>query len=178
MPYAIELFFNPPLETRLRKLCNVFRAEIDGAVTVIEDVKARPHVSLAVMNEANVIELSETLRELAGRHAAMPLAFSSVGLFPAAEPVLFLAPVVTQEFLAFHAELWSVLPRFAKGAWNEYSPARLVPHCTLLTSVRKDQLKQVSELVMENTFPISGELVELGLVQFAPVKPVMSAMLA
>lgn len=177
MAYSIELFFNPSLESRLRRLCNVIREEIDGAVTVIEDVKSRPHVSLALMEGCNVIELSEKVRQLADRHNSMPITFSSVGMFPKAEPVFFLAPVVSPELLTLHADLWAHVPRLTRNPWQEYAPGRFVPHCTLMTSVRMDQLQRASALVMENTFPITGELVEIGINEFAPVKPLMTAML-
>ncbi|MBX3473086.1 MAG: 2'-5' RNA ligase family protein [Planctomycetes bacterium] len=177
MAYAITLFFNPALESRLRRICNVLREEIEGAVTVIEDVKSRPHISLAVMEGANVIELSEKLRQVADRHHALPVTLSSVGLFPKAEPVFFLAPVVGHELLTLHADVWPHVARLGRNPWSEYAPGRFVPHSTLMTSVRTDQLERATTLVLENTFPITGELVELGLVEFAPVKPLMSAML-
>jgi hypothetical protein len=60
---------------------------------------------------------------------AMPITLAGFCVFPAAEPVLSLMPVVTPALLRTHARLFEALP--VAAAEPHYRPGAWVPHVTL-----------------------------------------------
>lgn len=166
MPFALELFFDPRCESRLRRLVSVLRETQIGGTILIEDVKARFHITLAVCDHVHEPTMCQVLSELAGKTPALPVILSSLGLFPGAETVMFLAPVVDQELLDVHRSVAERLTEFTQSPWKLYQPGRWVPHCTLAMKLPRDGVQKALEYLMQSTFPITGELVELGVSEF------------
>jgi 2'-5' RNA ligase len=166
MAFATQLFFDPNCETRIRRLCTMLReAGIVGTV-LTEDVKARPHITLHICERADEARLKQACRKVASQFNAMPLSFASLGIFPGALSVVFMAPVITEDLLQIHRCIYGDEHEWAGGSWNLYSPPRWVPHCTLVNRADKDSVKDIVEMMGEVSFPISGELVELGVAEF------------
>jgi 2'-5' RNA ligase len=128
VPYAVTLRLGAaaaaPIEAMWRAL---------AAAGLHDDALALgypPHLTLAI--QPDTVDPAR-LRDAAARCAATwstePLRFAGFGLFVAPEPVLFLAPVVTDALLVRHAALATMLadlpgdPHYRPGAW--------VPHVTL-----------------------------------------------
>lgn len=166
MPFALELFFDPPCETRLRRVVQSLREAQLGGTVLIEDVKARFHITLAICDDADEAKMCEVVKELAYKTHSLPVILSSLGMFPSAESVLFLAPVVDQELLDVHREMYARLKEFTSTPWKLYQPGRWVPHCTLALKLPRDGVQKALDHLMENTFPITGELVEIGVSEF------------
>lgn len=167
MPYAVELFFNPSLESRLRRACVALREGGIGGALLIDDVKARPHVTLCVCDDADVEAMEYCARLIADATPAIPISLSSIGVFPTGQGVVFLAPVVSEELLEIHRALHEALDSFTQSAWPVYSPARWVPHCTLVNNVPRQEFAGILDILSEMTFPISGEITEIGAAEFA-----------
>jgi 2'-5' RNA ligase len=167
MAYAVELFYDPGLESRVRRICAPLRELETGGLVLTDDPKARPHLTLVVFDDADLAELEVCVRRAALETRSFPVALSAVGVFPAAECVVFLAPVVSEEILAAHRTLQDLLPRFTDSAWPLYTPARWVPHTTLINRVPRENVPRVIELAAESTFPISGEVTEIGVSEFS-----------
>jgi 2'-5' RNA ligase len=166
MAYATQLFFDPTCETRVRRLCTMLReAGINGSV-LTEDVKARPHITLHISERVDEDRMRQACRRTASQFSAMPVSFASLGIFPGALSVVFLAPVITEDLLQMHRYVHAEEREWASGSWNLYTPPRWVPHCTLVNRADKDSVKDIVETVSEISFPISGELVELGVAEF------------
>ncbi|MBZ0135606.1 MAG: 2'-5' RNA ligase family protein [Planctomycetes bacterium] len=166
MPFAIELFFDPGCETRLRRLIKGLRDTQLGGTVLIEDVKARFHITLAVCDHVNEPVMRKVLGEIAQATHSLPVILSSLGMFPAAETVLFLAPVVDPELLEVHRALHARLSEFTESPWKLYRPGRWVPHCTLALKLPREGVQKALDLLMENTFPITGELIDIGVSEF------------
>jgi 2'-5' RNA ligase len=166
MPFALELFFDPRCESRLRKLISGLRQTRIGGTVLIDDVKARPHITLAVFDHADEQVMCNVVRELARQTTCLPVILSSLGMFPSKESVLFLAPVVDEELLQVQRKVHARLDEFTQSPWKLYQPGRWVPHCTLALKLPEDGLHRAIEILMESTFPITGELVELGVSEF------------
>lgn len=166
MPFAIELFFDPRCETRLRRLISNLRQAQLGGTVLIEDVKARFHITLAICDDVNEPVMCEVLQDIARNTHALPVILSSLGLFPSAETVMFLAPVVDQEMLDVHRAVFERLDEFTESPWKLYAPGRWVPHCTLALKLPRDGVQKALEHLMESTFPITGELIDIGVSEF------------
>jgi 2'-5' RNA ligase len=166
MPFALELFFDPRCESRLRRLISGLRRTRIGGTLLIDDVKARPHITLAVCDHADEQVMCNVVRELARQTTCMPVILSSLGMFPSKESVLFLAPVVDRELLEVQRKVHERLDEFTQSPWKLYQPPRWVPHCTLALKLPADGLHRAIEILMESTFPITGELIELGVSEF------------
>src|SRR5881396_3078328 len=53
-------------------------------------------------------------------------------------------------------------------------PTRWVPHCTLATDVTAEQFTRALEVARRVALPIACRLVEIGIVEFGPVKQLIS----
>jgi 2'-5' RNA ligase len=166
MPYALELFFDPRSETRLRKLIGGLRQTRIGGTVLIDDVKARPHITLAVFDHADEQVMCNVVRELARATPSLPVILSSLGMFPGKESVLFLAPVLDEELLELQRKVHSRLNEFTQSPWKMYAPGRWVPHCTLALKLPLESVTRAIEILSESTFPITADLVELGVSEF------------
>jgi 2'-5' RNA ligase len=166
MAFAIELFFDPRSETRLRRLISSLRETRIGGTVLIEDVRARFHITLAVCDEVDEPAICAALEEIATGTPSLPVILSSLGLFPGAETVMFLAPVVEQEMLDVHRRVHEALPGFSESPWKLYGPGRWVPHCTLALKLPRDGVQKALDHLMQSTFPITGELIEIGVSEF------------
>jgi 2'-5' RNA ligase len=167
MPYAIEMYFDAETDFRIRALWEEF-ASIGASF--MHDSGARPHVSLAVCESADLPATRQLLDRFAGATSGFPIAFSSLGMFPAAEPVAFLAPKVTSELLALHARFFSEFATVARDCWFHYSPSQWVPHCTLAMGLESHQIGRALDISHAAGLPLLGIVSEIGLVEFRPVR--------
>lgn len=166
MPFAIELFFNPPLENRFRRLCGSLRELELGGTVLVDDVKARPHVTLAICDDADEDRMCAVVEELSHQVPAHPVAFSSLGIFPGDETVLFLSPVMSEELMSAHRAVHRRVHEFSSTPWNLYQPNRWVAHASLALKLPHDGLRVAVDTILENVFPVTGEIVELGVGEF------------
>ncbi len=125
MGFAVELFLN-------EREGAVIREAFAALGSPMATIGASPHVSLAVFgDEVDCEGLVAATEQFAQATKPFTIRFSSIGVFPTEEAVLFLAPVVTSELLDLHRRLHDELtvrgirgdPLYVPGAW--------VPHCTI-----------------------------------------------
>ncbi|RBP37263.1 2'-5' RNA ligase superfamily protein [Roseimicrobium gellanilyticum] len=128
MPYAVEMYFDEPGTARIREMWD--RLSSIG-FSSMNDCGARPHVSLAVCEQLELSTAPAIVDDFSGGVPPFELSFSSYGLFPGAECVLFLAPKVTSLMLEKHARFHEVISTATDGMWAHYTPGQWVPHCTL-----------------------------------------------
>lgn len=175
MPYAVELFFDPASEQRIRTLWE----RLAGiGLTYLHESDSRPHVSLAVCDLIEVKPTIQLLDRFACITAGFPITFSSIGIFPATEPVIFFAPKVTIPLLELHAAFLESFEPMATQIWPNYSPDRWMPHCTLAAGCPQECLEEALEICRSETLPFTAEITEIGFVEFRPVKPLHSAALS
>jgi 2'-5' RNA ligase len=175
MSYAIECFFDVPSEARILSLWDTFAGF--GAPSM-RNGDQRPHVSLAV---ADAVDLPATRLLLDGFAQSLnhfPISLAALGLFPSAERVAFLAPKITPDLLALHERLFVKFYIVARGMWPHYTPASWIPHCTLTVGLSSEQLVSAFDAVQSFGLPLDCTAVEIGLVEFFPVKHLHVASLA
>ena len=172
MPYAVELALDPSSAAVVRRIWD----ELDRAgITWMARSGAHPHMTVGIWETLDVDETARELTRLAGETPPVRLALASVGLFPGV--AVFLAPVVTAELLDLHERVHPKLDRLGAGAWDHYRPGAWVPHCTLATDLAPDQFGTALAIAGRAPLPLECRLVEVGIVEFRPVKQLVSRVL-
>jgi 2'-5' RNA ligase len=168
MPYAVELYFNPQAETAVRHIWQTFAAA--GRLSPMLESGYRPHVSLAVYDseELNIVELQEALFAYAGELAPFPLQLSHIGIFPAAEGVLYLGVSVTQELLDFHARFHNAVASLVPVLRPYYQVGRWVPHCTLAYQLTAESCADLIPICWPTPLPLQVEVQEIGISHVSP----------
>jgi 2'-5' RNA ligase len=165
--YSIELYFDGPSDSRVRSIWS--KVANLGAATMIES-DSRPHVSLAVAESLEVGAVIPMLDRFARANKRFPLSLPAVGLFPAAEPVVFLAPKVTADLLELHRDFMAEFVPLAEGIWPYYMPEAWVPHCTITMGIRAESVGLAYAACHTSGLPLEVHVVGMSLVEFVPVK--------
>jgi 2'-5' RNA ligase len=169
MPYAVELALDPVTAAVVRR---VWRELDDAGIESAARSGARPHVSLGIWEALHHEGAAPELARFAAETRPIPLTFTSVGLFPGA--AIFLAPTVTAELLELHAGFHRRFGGFGQRSWEYYWPGHWVPHCTLAMDLETRQCDRVLTIAGRAPLPLPGRLVEVGIVEFRPVKQLVT----
>jgi 2'-5' RNA ligase len=157
MGLAVELLFDGESERAVGRVWDAVRA-VSGS-SLLFDLRARPHVSLAVYPEGVRGPLERAVQGL--RAPPLPFVLSSAGTFPGDEGVAFLAPAVDDALLRLHRE-WHAL---APGGLPYYAPGAWVPHCTV--GFRLAKVAPALAAARE-ALPIRGRFESIALIEFDP----------
>lgn len=154
MVAALELYFDPPAERRIRRLWDALE---ESGVPTLRDLtlgKHRPHLSLL---GAESLDGSAIRAALDGLPAAPPLAvrLDYIGQFLGR--VLWIGPVPTAELLGHHRRVHERLSAAGVGGFDYYRPGAWVPHCTLSMRVPYHKLPDAIRLCMD-VLPIHATL--------------------
>jgi 2'-5' RNA ligase len=168
MGFAVELALDSTFGERVSLLWDQISGQCGGANP--RDLGVRPHISLAVLEQADPGTLRTPLAEFAASCLPIPVQFSSVGAFPTAEGVVFLAPVVTLDLLAVHRRFHDLLQSLGHMSIGYYRPEVWVPHCTVGQDVPADKVALATDLARTSSLFGSATLVELALLEFRPVR--------
>jgi hypothetical protein len=154
MVAALELYFDPVAERRIRVLWNALEEADVPSLRDLAHRKHRPHLSLAV---AEAFDPAAVSAALAGLDPAPPLrlSFQHAGQFVGR--VLFLGPAPTAALLAHQAEVWRRLTGAGLPVFDVYAPGRWVPHTTLSMRVPRPLLTQAVRVCLE-VLPIEATL--------------------
>lgn len=168
MAFAIELFFDRDGENRIQALWQ--KLAESRVSSFLLDLWARPHLSLAVFDEADPGRLKPAIQEFAAAHAPLELQFCSVGAFPGDPAVVFIQPVITRELLDMHERFHAILPGCGVESHLLYSPGKWMPHCSVAQDLARGSIGRAVELV-HAAFPLgTARCVELGLIEYRPVR--------
>ena len=167
MAYAVELNLSTGSAARVVTLWKRFAEESISSVML--DVGAKPHISLASFEDLDPLALQDDLRHFAATTKPLLVALSSVGAFPTSEGVVFLAPVVTRELLDVHERFQGLLGSTGAGCLGYWWPGRWVPHCTVATEITPDKLGRAIELCLQSEVFGTVTLDEVSLIEFRPV---------
>ncbi len=173
MPYAVELALDLESAAAIRR---AWRELADAGIGYVAGSGARPHVTLGIWDTIDHERAEAMVTRFAAETAPVRLTLASVGLFPGV--AVFLAPTVTADLLDLHAEFHRRFARLGQGSWDHYRQGTWVPHCTLATDMEPDQFAGALAIAGRVPLPLACRLVEVGIVEFKPVKQVMSPTLA
>jgi len=169
MPYALELALDDTAAAAIRR---VWRELDDAGIAYMARSGARPHISLGIWETIDLGGFESELTRLAAETAPLPITLVSVGLFPAV--AIYLAPTVTAELVDLHASAHRRFSHLGASPWRHYAPGVWVPHCTLALDLTADQFGTALQIAGRAPLPVEGHLVEVGIVEFRPVKQVVS----
>lgn len=162
MGYAVELFIKGSESEDIQHL-------FKETNSILADIDAKPHISLAVFDEVDIPKLCIILHEFASRLEPLTIRFSSIGLFPGTENIVFLAPVATESLISTHAMLHRYLADADMKCHSYYLPGAWVPHCTITA---EESLAQAMETIQKiHIAQVLGEYSfdSIHLVKFRPV---------
>ncbi|KAJ4747608.1 RNA ligase/cyclic nucleotide phosphodiesterase [Rhynchospora pubera] len=179
--YAVELYFDPALENQVLKSWNVLaRRQLS---THLIDISARPHLTLlsfpASSSSLDPLRLLSPLRSLAARLDPVPISLSSISSFPdtgtgAGTGTLFFAPVPTAPLLGLHAQLCELIKKEGVEPPEGYRADAWVPSCAVAMEVPKTRLAEAFCVLRDMKLPVSGYGMDIGLVEFPPVREIFS----
>lgn len=169
MLYALEMFLDRKTEDAVYGLYQ--RLKEENISTYLLDVNCRPHVSIGVFHDIDVPSCNDRLKDFCMNTSAIPLRFSSVGVFTAPGPCVFLAPIVTQTLLATHQRLMSLFADCDHKGHEYYLPDQWVPHCAVDIAKDIHTICRSTDLLLKEYTPIHGYVEEIGWVEVTkPVK--------
>ncbi len=169
MPYALELALDPASAAIVHR---VWQELGDAGIDYMARSGAHPHVSFGIWETIDREGAQAELARFAAETPPVSLTFASVGLFPRA--AVFLAPTVTADLLELHAGFHRRFARFGRAPWEYYRPGVWVPHCTLAMELGADRLGDALAIAGRAPLPFEARLVEVGIVEFRPVKQLVS----
>ncbi|XP_030447390.1 uncharacterized protein LOC115670294 [Syzygium oleosum] len=173
--YAIELYFDPALENQVLKAWNVLaRRQIS---TQLIEIEARPHITLFSTPFVEPSKLEGVVRGFAARQEPVPLSFFAVGSFPVDNNVLFLAPKANMSLLQLHSQLCDAMKKEGVEVGEEYRPESWTPYCTVAQDVPKTRMAEGFCVLRDLKLPVAGYGVDIGLVEFSPVRELFSFVL-
>ncbi|XP_038984053.1 uncharacterized protein LOC120111322 [Phoenix dactylifera] len=180
--YAVELYFDPALENQVLKAWNVLaRRQIS---TQLIEMAARPHLTLLSSPSLDPLKIHSALRSLASRLDPLPLSLSSVGAFPSSSSsdaaggggggVLFLAPTPSSALLHVNSQLCDAFKKEGVELPEEFRPDAWVPHCSVAQDVPRSRMAEAFCILRDLKLPVSGYAMDIGLVEFSPVREIFS----
>ncbi|MEZ4662841.1 MAG: 2'-5' RNA ligase family protein [Caldilineaceae bacterium] len=170
MGYAVELYADAQMETVVRGLWQTLADR--GVTSLMPDLGARPHISLTVFDELHPPDLHDALQKFAAETAPIPLQFSTVGVFPSTEGVVFLAPVVTPRLLEIHADFHARMAARGLPSNPYYQPENWGPHCTVAINLPPEQIPAAVTICKDAPIFHAFSLMGLELIEFRPVKTI------
>ncbi|CAM8888246.1 hypothetical protein QQ045_028021 [Rhodiola kirilowii] len=173
--YSIELYFDPALENQVLKAWNVLaRRQIS---TQLIEIESRPHITLFSTPFIDPTKLENILKSFASKHEPLSLTFSSIGSMSNDKNVLFLAPTPSLSLLQFHSQLCDALRKEGVEVGDEFRPDEWIPNCAVAQDVPKSRMAEAFTVLRELKLPVNGYGMDIGLVEFSPVREVFSFVL-
>lgn len=146
MALAVCILFDPRSDRLIRELWARLEGFGVGTLQSHTHGRHRPHLSYAVLREW---DLEQVRAALAGLPAGEPVAASCQGtlLFPRGRVAL--APALPAEVVARQERLVAALMECGADLHRHYRPGHWVPHISVATRARGDQLAQVGTAIAD-----------------------------
>lgn len=168
MPFAVHLFFDTNTETIIK---SAWRKLADTAIAPYMHQSAnRPHFSLAIYQHLDLRECEQLLKSFAATKNRLPVSFQYFGVFPTTPAAMFLGSTVTVSLLDLHAQVHEALRSISTDPLPYYLPGQWVPHCTLALELEPSLVTKALGIGLQMPLPLSGEITEIGVIEFRPVK--------
>jgi 2'-5' RNA ligase len=163
VPYAVELYLDDDADLRVREIWAALEDRGIRSLGGIPDSDYHPHVSLAVFDHGDLLEVTTTLKGVLANSPGLPLTLEPLGFFLTEESPAFLGVVPSSRLLALHSAVCDGLQPLVHGFWRYYEPDALRPHCTL--AMRATQRASIADVVARFALPISARVREAHLVE-------------
>lgn len=158
---ALEVDFVEEVEAALKDVWERLRADGHPA----PDGSSPPHVSLAAGIGVASPEVGRLEAATRASLASAPheLTIERVDSFPGEEQVVYLAPAITSDLIAWHSALWRPAQFALSDPIEYYAPGRWVPHCTMRSGAGPAVEETVAWLKERLDLPIVAPLAGVAL---------------
>lgn len=163
MVAALELYFDPVAERRIRRLWDALE---EVGVQTLRDLthgRHRPHLSLT---GAERLDAPAVQAALDGFTVAPPLTVKLDFIGQFLGRVLWLGPVPDAALLSHHAAVHDRLAASNVDSFDEYRPGAWVPHCTLSMRVPLTKLTEAIRLCLD-VLPIEATITGAAVADYA-----------
>jgi len=168
--FAVVLYFEENHEKEFLRIWESLSSE--NLTANLVEAEIRPHITLAIFDELNCRPCESQSANVASHTQPISFQITHLGVFTRPELVVFAAPTVTQELLAFHSNLHDALATDTKNPWEMYLPGQWVPHCTLALGFDLKNLGKITDKCLELQLPMQVQANQVGVVEFQPMKDV------
>jgi len=172
MPFAVELYMGDPAATAVRQLWQSLVQE--GIPSQPLALGARPHIFLCVYESLDSPLVAKKLGIFARQFEPLSFVLENVDTFPASNGVVFLAPRLSEGLIEAHRRFHKEFDGYRATASPYYLPKNWQPHCTVAEDLSSKQVSHAIEICRKTHLPIRGQLVQIGLIKFRPIKEVCS----
>lgn len=166
MPCAAVLELDRKAAARVDRLSR--RLERELGIATERQRGAPVHVSLAVYRDLPVEQAEAAMRHFVAGVAPMAIELAGIGVFPGAESVLYLAPVVRESLLAAQRGWHRASVHHQGACMPHYQPLSWVPHVTLAMHLAPAEVAAAIELLAPSWRPIRGTLATAAVICFPP----------
>lgn len=166
MDYAVMVYFEDAADQTISSWISAL-TEL-GLNDRFSTIGMKPHLTLAEFDVTDLGELEKLLARFAAGTSPVKLKFSSLGIFPGTEAVLFLTPVVSEEIVELHFSLNKSLETCCEQFSPLYTEESWIAHCTLALDYNEDEVSLAYRYLAENFNPIETQAVSLVLYGCCP----------
>lgn len=168
MPFAVQLFFDPKSESIIQNA----QAELakDGVSFSAHAHAVRPSLTLALYEKLDLVTCAGRLKVFAEMFSPFDLTFSSLGIFPGKQAVVYLAPTVNQKLLDIHAYIHQLLKDSSTSSSTKYVPGYWIPHCPLALDIDPQLTARTIEIGQSIPFPVHCRVEGIGVATYRQVK--------
>jgi 2'-5' RNA ligase len=165
MALALVLTLDEDADAAVRRIwAGLDKAGVPSLATLLGG-RLDPHVTLAISGDGEAMRaLGPDLAELVRMSGPQVLPLGAVGLFPGADPPLYLAVTPTERLLRLHAEVDDLLRERRIETAALYRPGTWVPHCTVAMSVPEERCADALGVVRASPLPIQARGAQPGLI--------------
>lgn len=168
MPFAVHLFFDTSAEAVIKSAWK--KLADTGIAPYMHQSANRPHFTLAIYEDIDSTASEQLLKSFATTTNPLPVIFQYLGIFPTTPSAVFLSSAVTVPLLELHAQIHETMRHIGRDPNPYYLPGNWVPHCTLALELEPRLITRVLEFGLQMPLPFSGEISEIGVIEFRPVK--------
>lgn len=163
--WAVEINLDPESEDRVRTIWASLDARGVDSLGSVPGAEYRPHVSLAVFEDADVPRVSAALAPVLRPCLGMPLTLAYLGFFVSPGAVAFLGVTPSERLLEVHRQVHATLSGFTTGMWSLYEPGTFVPHCTLAMGM--NDVTAIVHAINTNRMPVHAVAYEVHIVEIS-----------
>jgi 2'-5' RNA ligase len=166
MDYAILLHFDKDSEDRIYELWR--EAQKLGGDTHLTDCVIRPHITLAIFEDTDIISFCSKLEIFSKQVKKFSLRLESIGTFATRQGVLFLSPVITDSLLELHKGFYGYFEGDIEGINSYYTPNNWVPHCSISMNNSVEVFGSIFERILEVYDPMDAQISEISVIELNP----------
>lgn len=165
---AVEFYFDQETEAKVFAFRDALYRQ--GISRIQGQMNDKPHISLGVFPKTNTDKLINLTEEFSQSLDSFQFQLNAIGVFPTPENVFFLIPIPSRKLLSIHSRFHRLLKKEDLLVSDYYLPGKWVPHCTLEFNLPDEDLSRAILLSKAQFKPITGTIIQIGVVAFRPIE--------